>query len=211
MKLKRLLQSCLLVLIILLGSVCNSDTIKYSSKITNMAEEMAKINADYVMDTYYSLSDSEMDEFVAYLEEYPENFPPFFYILTADHIYKKDKDKALLWYFIGTIRSYEDVCMCKDITARSQIQVYPMIAAKTTEYLQTKGEAIPDIVQTALDWDKTHKDRFDPTWACYHGMNAFYQKPELVSKWKRPKIKYDVRKSFKKIYVKSNIDFSQYR
>lgn len=201
MKLKKIFTLCLLFLIIFFVPTCNSNSIKYSSKIINMAKNMSNGNTDAVMDTYKSLSNSEMDEFVAYLEEYPEKFPPFFYILSADHIYKKDKDKALLWYFIGTIRSTEDVWMCKDITARSQIHLYPMFAQNTLEYLQTKSNISPTI-QEALDWDKTHKKRLNPVWACYHGMKAFYQEPELVAKWRWAKIRYDVRKQYK------NIDFS---
>ena len=47
-----------------------------------------------------------------------------------------------------------------------------------------------NVLQKALDWDKSHPKRYDPTWACYHGISNFYKegKPELVSEQERENV-----------------------
>lgn len=159
-------------------------------------DEYKANNAYAAMNIYKSLSDREMAAFVRYLEEKPETLPPFFYIAVADYIYKKDKDKASLWYYIGKLRVYEDVMMCKDETARGQLAMYPMLAENTIRHMadkMTDTDYTIKIFQASLDWDEVHPQRVSPIWACYHGATAFMHQPELLPDSEFERIKKEVR------------------
>ncbi len=198
----------LLTIIISLNClVINAYTI-YSPKIINMAKYSQSGNNTKALGIYKTLSNSEKDELVKYLEKYPEKFPPIFYILVADYIYATDKDKAVLWFYIGKIRSYQDVFMCKDKTSRGQLVFYPQMAPKTLQYMSQKSsdtKYTTNILQQSLDWDDAHPNRISPIWACYHGIEAYTKKPELVPKEEYPKIKKQIREQIETT-IKSHKD-----
>lgn len=126
---------------------------------------------------------SEKDEVREYIEKNPTALPPCYFMFMADHIYKKDKNLALRWYYIGKFRSFEDANLCADSTATAQVSFYPSFAPKTVKYLKSKiknKEYVAKILQNALDWDKNHTQRPDPKWACYHGMSIYSGEPELI-------------------------------
>lgn len=190
----------ILIVMVLLVSICGltvSAAQKLSPKVKQLADYAKELESGKAIDTYSQLSSKERDELAVYLEANSQNFPPLFFMIMADHVYKSDKDKALEWYYIGKIRSYEDVYMCKDKTAQAQVSQYPKLAPKTLRYLSTKlqdKKYIAKILKKALDWDISHSDRIDPVWACYHGLSAFSQEPELIDQKKRS----DVYKKFRK-------------
>ena len=148
---------------------------KYSKRIANLVYLTNSGVAADAMKVFDSLNNDELDELVDFLDKYPEKLPPFFYMSIADHIYKTDKDKAVEWYYIGALRALEDAFACKDTTARSQIGIYPMLYKYR-------------IIKKAVNWDIAHSKRYDPIWACYHGIEAFEKQPQVVSYSERKKI-----------------------
>ena len=164
---------------------------KYSKRIANLVYLTNSGVAADAMKVFDSLNNDELDELVDFLDKYPEKLPPFFYMSIADHIYKTDKDKAVEWYYIGALRALEDAFACKDTTARRQIGIYPMLAPDTVEYGTTKFKDADykyRIIKKAVNWDIAHSKRYDPIWACYHGIEAFEKQPQVVSYSERKKI-----------------------
>lgn len=104
----------------------------------------------------------------------PASYEPIHYIALADSYFRTDKDKAVLTYMIGLLRSTQDIAMCEDMSARAQMGIYPMFAPKTTEYMQSMDQkTFEKLKQDTVNWDINHKNRVNPKWACYHGMAAF--------------------------------------
>lgn len=130
------------------------------------------------------------------IEKNSEKVPSFYIITVADYVYKTDKDKAVEYYYRGMLRAKEDVLMCVDTTARQQFNIWPRVAPKTVRYVservfeQNDKAYLANALQKALDWDKSHSKRYDPSWACYHGINVFIEngKPKLVSKKEQKEI-----------------------
>lgn len=187
-----------LIVVLLLGLVVHAsrDLERYSEKVQSIAKYFEVGQNDKAMDVYNSLSDNEKNEFVDFLEEYPDKLPPLFFITTADHVYKTDKDKAVFFYFLGKLRAAEDVVLCKDTTAASQLGVYPMLAQNTLRYVASKiedGDYSIDFMQKTLDWDDSHPKRFNSKWACYHGIEAFSHDPELIDEKDFNKKRNEVR------------------
>ena len=142
------------------------------------------------------LTPSEMKEFAQYIEFHSEQIPPIYFILMADYIYTSDKDKAALWYYVGKLRSYQDVLMCQDTTAQSQVKLYPIFAPKTMKYLAKKEnnkKYIINLFQKALDWDNKHPQRVEPIWACRLGLNAKVSEPKINPTKKREQVIEEVR------------------
>ncbi len=104
----------------------------------------------------------------------PASYEPIYYVALADSYFQTDKDKAVLTYMIGLLRSTQDIAMCEDISARAQMGIYPMFAPKTVEYMHSMNPKNFDkLKQDAVIWDQNHNNRVNPKWACYHGMAAF--------------------------------------
>ena len=150
-----------------------------------------------------SFTDEDFKSLVKLIDNENEKIPPLYIMLVSDYIYKNDKDKAIKYFYIGRLRAKEDVFMCADTTARQQIYIYAQAAPKTLDYASQRifekndKEFLAEVLQNALDWDKSHPKRFDPTWACYHGISAFTKsgKPELVSEQEREEIIRNQRKN----------------
>lgn len=149
---------------------------------------------------YKSFTDAEKAEFAKYLEKNDEKFPPFYFVAMADFVFKSDKNKAVLWYNIGKIRSIQDVRMCKDTSARGQTAMYALIAPDTTTYMQQTQKSgdrkfMINTLKEVLEWDKAHSKRVNPIWSCYHGAQAFYKPgpPELLPENEFPKIQKEVQ------------------
>jgi len=147
------------------------------------------------------LTPKEAEELASYVEFKSQEVPPIYFIFLADSVYKNDKDKALLFYNIGKVRAYEDVMMCKDNTAKAQLSIYPSLAPKTIKYLSTKiknKKYIADLMQKTLDWDTSHPDRYNPIWACYHGISAKTNgQPQLIEESKRAAVIENARQELK--------------
>jgi hypothetical protein len=134
------------------------------------------------------LSPKELEEFTQYIEYHSQEVPPVYFILMADYIYNTNKDKAALWYYIGKLRSYQDVMMCADTTAQSQVKLYPAFAPKTLKYLSKKEsnkKYIINLFQNTLDWDSKHPQRVEPVWACRLGISAKTTTPQIDPKKNR--------------------------
>ena len=141
------------------GNITNyyakQDPVRYAQKITQM-------------------SDAEKEKLYKYTLANPGKTIPITYIALADYISKTNKDDGLFWYFVGRIRSYEDVSMCTDESATQQIAYYPMLAEKTMEYFGSLSKSnASKLMEKAVNWDIAHPDRVNPKWACYHGMQVF--------------------------------------
>ncbi len=171
-----------------------------SPKVQQLIDFSEKNEASEAANLLAQLSTKEKDELANYIEFNSDKVPPVYFIIMADHIYKSDKDKAALWYYIGKFRSYQDTLMCKDKTTQSQLEVYPMLAPKTLKYVATKVNDkayIANLMQKALDWDIAHPQRVNPIWACYHGISAFMNKPELLPESEYTVIQTKVRNEIK--------------
>ncbi len=144
----------------------------------------------------YSFKEKDYESLIKLIDKENEKIPPLYIMLVSDYIYTKNKDKAIENFYIGRLRAKEDVFMCKDTTARQQLYLYSNAAPETVRYaeqrifIQNDKEFLAKVLKKALDWDKSHPKRHDPTWACYHGIDSFYKsgKPELVSEQERGKI-----------------------
>lgn len=171
-----------------------------SPKVQQLIDFSEKNEASEAANLLAQLSTKEKDELANYIEFNSDKVPPVYFIIMADHIYKSDKDKAALWYYIGKFRSYQDTLMCKDKTTQSQLEVYPMLAPKTLKYVATKVNDkayIANLMQKALVWDIAHPQRVNPIWACYHGISAFMNKPELLPESEYTVIQTKVRNEIK--------------
>ena len=171
-----------------------------SPKVQQLIDFSEKNEASEAANLLAQLLTKEKDELANYIEFNSDKVPPVYFIIMADHIYKSDKDKAALWYYIGKFRSYQDTLMCKDKTTQSQLEVYPMLAPKTLKYVATKVNDkayIANLMQKALDWDIAHPQRVNPIWACYHGISAFMNKPELLPESEYTVIQTKVRNEIK--------------
>lgn len=130
----------------------------------------------------------------------PQKYEPLYYTALSNVYLKTDKDKAAFSYMLGLLRSTQDVSMCKDITARSLISVYPTIANDTAEYIsKMDNEKYKKIKKEVVNWDIAHKERYNPQWACYHGLESFStDKVEMLPMKNYPKMQKKIRKIFLK-------------
>jgi hypothetical protein len=113
----------------------------------------------------------------------------------ADDIYKTNKDEAAFWYVVGRLRAVQDVKMCKDETARSQVSAYPMMAPNTVTYLLKENDSkyVYNVVLKAIEWDKQHPNRVNPIWSCFHGIEAFSKYPEIIPMGEYKKVQEEAR------------------
>lgn len=191
-----------LALVALLSNIVTSDCYSASADavLTPNVQKLVGFiqdgNHSSAEDVLKSLSNKERDEFIDYVKSHEDEVPPLYYIKLADYVYKSDKDEAALWYYIGKVRSYEDVMMCKDKTSQAQLDIYPLFAPKTLKYISTKVNDkayLANMLQQTLDWDLAHADRVNPIWACYQGLGAYSKTPELKSEKQQIKILENVR------------------
>jgi hypothetical protein len=186
MKNKKVIITAIIITIVLLlliiGVVVKKSTVNLSPRARDAVANMQQKNATRTFILLKSLTPKEKKEVITWMQANPEKVPPFYYMYFADDIFAKNKDEAALWFVIGRLRATEDVQMCKDKTATSQIAIYPMIAPKTLRYIALKKDYsyIVSIVEKAIKWDEAHPKRVNPVWSCFHGMEAFSHYPELL-------------------------------
>lgn len=150
-------------------------------------------------------TNKDKDDFVEYIKANNATLPPLYYIKMADHILKTDKDQAAMWFYIGKVRAYEDVMMCKDKTSQAQLDIYPLFAPKTVKYIYSRNKDksyMANLLQRVLDWDVNHPNRINPIWACYQGMSAYTKTPELKTDVQRSKVIDNVRDELKESIIK---------
>lgn len=167
-----------------------------SPKVQQLVQYIQQNNHASAEDSLKNLSPKEKDEFLEYVKTNNATIPPLYYIKMADYVYKTDKDQAALWYYIGKVRAYEDVKMCKDKTSQAQLNIYPQFAPKTVKYIFSKSQDktyFADLMQQTLDWDIQHPQRVSPIWACYQGISGQSKQPELVSEQQKTKVIEQVR------------------
>lgn len=177
-----------------------------SPKVKEMTEYAAQNRADKAISLFKEFNAKEMSEFANFLESNPEKLPPIYFIASADSIFTKNKDKAVLWYFIGKIRSTEDVSMCVDKSAAAQLSAYPLLAQNTLKYAADITEKsgnynyISKKLEKALAWSDSHPQRVSPIWSCYHGIQVFIKNepPKLLPENEFPKIQKQIRDDIKK-------------
>ncbi|MBR2526439.1 hypothetical protein IKE67_08240 [bacterium] len=146
------------------------------------------------------MSDIDKENLYKYTMENHDKIKPITYVALADYIFQKSKEDALFWYFVGRIRSTEDVSMCTDKSNLQQIAYYPMLAEKTMEYFAKQDKSFSvNIMKRALEWDETHPDRINPKWACYHGMEVFITGDVTIKPMSEyNKVQKDLRKNIRK-------------
>lgn len=179
-------------------TIANSEVMV--EKKGNVTNYYAKQDPIRYAQAILQMKDEEKEKLYQYAKTHPEKIKPITYIALADYIFKTNKDDALFWYFVGRIRSTEDVMMCTDESNYQQIGYYPMLAEETMTYFskKEKSESV-QLMKKAIEWDEMHTKRVNPKWACYHGMQIFIMgdvttKP--MNEYK--KIQKDLRESFKK-------------
>lgn len=179
-------------------------TEKHSYKVQLIIDYSKNDENGKAAQVFNDLNQKELNEFEKYLSKNPKDVPPIYFILMADYVFTKNKDKAVLWYYIGRVRSTEDVMMCVDSSAAEQINLYPFMAPKTLGYLakiepkEKLEKYLGKIYAKALAWDISHPERVSPRWACYHGLQAFDKAPELKSDSEFENIQKEIRDSVKK-------------
>ena len=119
-------------------------------------------------------SDSEKKKIYEYAKSNPDKVIPITYMALADYIYKTNKSDALFWFYVGSMRAYQDLSMCTDQSVWAQISIYPMLAPNTAEYSGKVNEQTrKNLTLKALKWDEEHPNRVNPQWACYNGTGGF--------------------------------------
>ncbi len=123
---------------------------------------------------------------------------PIYYIAVADYYYANDmKEHGLISYMLGSLRGMQDTAMCVDYTARGQIQMYPMLAPKTAEYMiNLDSKKLMKIAKVVVKWDEEHSTRPNPKWACYHGIKSFLGEVEIKPMSEYPAIQKEFRNDF---------------
>lgn len=204
------LKHCLFVLVFLgliIGAnyIFAKDTVKTSPKVKQIISYSKKGENDKAVTEFKQLTPKELDELTNYIEANPGSLPPIYFVMLADNIYEKDKDKAVFFYSFGKVRATEDVRMCKDTSAREQLYIYSMIAPKTVTYMSGKNkdyDYIDNLYKKVIEWDNKYKDRVSPIWACYHGIQAFQKSPELLPDSEFINIQKEVQDNIKNVSQK---------
>ncbi len=192
----------LVLLVLALGS--SLLTVKSEEQLSGNVKKVIKYmeseKSGLALDGIKAFNSSEKEEFINYIKENPDKILPIYYMIMADDIFETDRDDAVFWYSFGKLRSVEDVRMCKDETAVSQIAVYGMLAPNTIDYMDTKSnQYLLEQLEKAVEKDISTPLRPDPVWACYHGLNAFSGKVRTMPKRKFEKIKKETRE----LYIES--------
>ncbi len=195
---KKNLFVTLLILSALFTTGCTRAQEENLSKNVKAMVKYAKANRTaQAHNLYKAFNNSEIKEFVQYLEQNPGALPPLYFVIIADEVYKTDKDKAVFFYNFGKTRAIEDVRMCKDTSARQQTMFYGIMAPNTLSYMQSKAtdvNYVSEIYNNIIKWDNKYTNRVSPIWACYHGIQAFNGEPELLPASEFKKIKADMHK-----------------
>lgn len=195
---KKNLFAALVILSVLFTAGCTRAQEENLSKNVKTMVKYAKENRTAQANNLYkSFNNSEIKEFIQYLEQNPGALPPLYFVIIADEVYKTDKDKAVFFYNFGKTRAIEDVRMCKDTSAKQQTMFYGMMAPKTLSYMQSKAtdlNYVSEIYNNIIKWDNKYTNRVSPIWACYHGIQAFNGEPELLPASEFKKIKADMHK-----------------
>ena len=197
---------CLIFAFVLLlintGVVIAKDNIKLSPKVKKIVKYAKNNNIAQSVELYRTFSPKEASEFALYLEKNPGELPPLYFVMTADHVYDTDKDKAVFMYNFGKVRAMEDVKMCKDTSAKQQTMFYGLMAPKTLKYMQSKAtdiEYVSSLYNKIIEWDNLYDDRVSPAWACFHGIQAFSSRPELLPDSEFERIKNEMHESLKNV------------
>ncbi|MBR3604843.1 MAG: hypothetical protein IKL52_02305 [Candidatus Gastranaerophilales bacterium] len=203
MKVKHLL----LILIILLIPLCHFAKKIHTEQVLNdKAKSLVQIiknkDSEKINEVASTLNAQEIESVMNWMDMHSGDFVPLYYIAMADYIFEIDKEKAVFWYFIGRLRSTQDVFMCADESARAQIGIYPMFAQKTLQYASGDLNKLRCVLARAMLWDSIHFKRQSPKWSCYHGIDAMLVEPELVSKKEQIKRKVLLKKDFWKSIFK---------
>ncbi len=182
------------------GAVIAKENIKLSPKVKQIIKYAKKNNMSQSIELYRTFNKKEVNEFAQYLERNPGKLPPLYFVMTADQVYDTDKDKAVFMYNFGKIRAMEDVRMCKNTSAKHQIMFYGLMAPKTLKYMQSKAadtDYVSALYNKVIEWDNLYTDRVSPAWACYHGIQTFSRRPELLPGSEFAAIKEEIHKSLK--------------
>lgn len=140
---------------------------KYSREVIQLIKETK--NAKLFREKLNELEDMEFKRVINWMEANIGEFIPIYYIAMADDVFQFDEDKAVYWYYLGTIRSMQDSYMCQDASARKQFKKYPLYAPKTTEYMLENDKITKSLIIKALAWDMLNFKRTNPKWSCHFG------------------------------------------
>lgn len=114
------------------------------------------------------LSEKDKSALLNWVENNFDNISPFYYIFFADEMFKKDKELAVYWFSIGSVRITEDAQMCEDKSAMSRLPLYAMMAPETVSYMMNDKDEkfLMNTLKRAIKWDNEHPNRYNPVWAC---------------------------------------------
>lgn len=172
---------------------------KYTPAASAAIEYMKAKNRSCCFINYLNaLNKDEIIVVAKWMEKNSNKIPPICFSIFSDKIFEIDKEKAILFYFIGRIRTTQDVQMCNDKSASAQLAIFPMFAPKTLNYIAQNEKIMRTIAPKVVLWDVLHFARMSPKWSCYHGVQAFLKEPELKNAFEYYKIQFNTRKSFLK-------------
>ena len=187
--------------------------VEKNGNVTNyrLANDPIKLAQDY-----QALSKEEKEKFIKEKVLATGNALPIHLIAMADDIYLSkngDATAAVFFYLLGSLRGMQDSASCEDKSAFAQVQIYPLLAQNTVQYMvNMDSKNLVNIANKVVEWDEKNTQRVSPQWACYHGMQAFYDDDvKIKSENERIKIQKEIRESFIKSINKMEEAKQQYK
>jgi hypothetical protein len=113
------------------------------------------------------------------IENHSDRFAPAVFFHLASYLFEQgEEEDALFWLYTGRIRTRFDIERCTDrsvvdaVEALSQ-QVPPLLRLIQFEDLDIAQE----LLEAAVEWDRTTEHNYDPRWIALHGLGAFKPAP----------------------------------
>lgn len=94
------------------------------------------------------------DDFVPWLEDNAERFPPIFLYAMADRFYSFDAEKATRWFFSARVRHTYDLMRCTNDSAMDRLDVFEGRFKNTVfRFVQRERDDAYWAASEGLDWD----------------------------------------------------------
>jgi hypothetical protein len=98
--------------------------------------------------------------------------PPSYIYDASQRLWRHDRDTALEWFAIGSLRARYDAFRCKDETSRQGILILPSLAPDISKNIDAHRAAFGEAGLRALRREDVFSDAVSPMWICLHGMRA---------------------------------------
>lgn len=191
------------LIFLFVGSAANADElddneyirVETSGKITNISVDGPELREQYeflkrLQATPIS-DEAARQDLVA---RHDELTPPFLFEL-ARRTFPIDKQEAVGWYFMGTIRSRLDAVLCTDTTAPQGIMFLPQMASEVGRFINEDPVEAGKIGKRVLADPDLMKGTASPWWICSHGRQAIRkavqgQNPKELA-WLKPEEEWE--------------------